>query len=122
MTEKLTPRVGDRVLVQTGASGGNSRTGDVRRIDEAGVLHVEVHGVHRPAEYWQYTKENVQVLDREPVEWPEGWEQYDGIRRGELVAAYHVPTNLVYTHRLPKDLLATGPEMIARWDELMGES
>jgi hypothetical protein len=111
--KKLTPRVGDRVLVK---SGGGSRTGDVRRISGA-VVFVEVHGVHRAGETWQYdTLDELTVVDREPVEWPEGWTRSKSVPDSHaLFLGGHVISKPILER-----ILATGPDMLARWDELVG--
>jgi hypothetical protein len=117
--KKLTPRVGDRVLVK---SGGGSRTGDVRRISGA-VIFVEVHGVHRAGETWQYdTLDELTVVDREPVEWPEGWEE-GGSHLARVVGWKDDDETVLWFGRSELErILATGPDMLARWDELFGEA
>jgi hypothetical protein len=58
---------------------------------------------------------HLEVLDREPVEWPQGWAGDDGYGN-----AYHEPSNVTVDRDELAELLATGPDMLARWDELMG--
>ena len=59
------------------------------------------------------------MVDREPIEWPEGWKPQQGF----AVARYfgdRVSAILLSKGDL-EHILATGPDMLERWDELVGD-
>lgn len=120
MTEKLTPRVGDRVIVKV---EGVTRAGVVVGFGHQEVgpdeshLMVELRIDGQPWAEWAY-ESDITVVDREPVEWPEGWKRW-----GDTTARWVGPANHLFICRKGAlaELLGTGPEMLARWDELMGE-
>jgi hypothetical protein len=111
MTEnKLTPRVGDRVIVKTGAY---TKIGNIIGLGSGGkYASVDIDG-------WGvsggFLTRGLTVVDRDPVEWPEGW----GRRALGLVTWLHGsrPLNLSRAELL--GLQRDIPDMLARWDELM---
>jgi hypothetical protein len=107
--KKLTPRVGDRVTLRL---NGRTYAGTVqdRSHDASGEWLVSVDGRGRGF----YASYELTVVDRDPVEWPEGWSD-DGYGH-----AYHEPSNCDFERDGLEQVLATGPDMLARWGELMG--
>ncbi len=117
--KKLTPRVGDRVIVAPGRIEDYTTIGRVIGAGE-GVQKWLVVLDHDNEGYW-FPDAELTVVDRDPVEWPEGWE-FDELNHILGTMAYHEPTNLALTKTMLASLLATGPDMLARWDELVGEA
>lgn len=113
MAEKLTPRVGDRVIARKGP-GSPHRTlaGTVKAIDADHVW--VVRDGHMDA--FGYDLCAIEVVDREPVEWPKGWTR-SSVYPGCASNGAHV-----YERYELEAILATGPEMLAKWSELMDES
>jgi hypothetical protein len=117
MTGKLTPRVGDRVIIAPGRIESFTAIGRVMRVE-----HNPVDGIvywvktdHDRTNRW-FPVEELTVVDRKPVEWPEGWSEYDKVQD----AAFCDYANVWVRKNDLAQLLATGPDMLARWDELMG--
>jgi hypothetical protein len=125
MNGKLTPRAGDRVLVSAGQACDHcsqkrtipSTTAVVLKpIGDMWATRLDQFG-HQPAgettgKLDVFYVERLTVVDREPVEWPQGW-------------AWGSPTTAIYASRAYsrfelQDILATGPAMLRDWDELMG--
>jgi len=73
MTEKkLTPRVGDRVIVNP--PSGRTYVGDVTAITGDRTerpFDVTIDGLGEPP--WRCRLNELTVVDRRPVEWPNGW-------------------------------------------------
>ena len=101
--KKLTPRVGDRVLFKI---DGVTNVGN--------VSHLDGEWADVDSSY-TYPLDDLTVVDRDPVEWPEGWSEYDS----DDGTAYSNYANVVIRKNELAQLLATGPDMLARWDELM---
>lgn len=123
--KKLTPRVGDRVLlvVHIDGKGLQTRIGTV--VEDVAAkwrgepyFRIQVDGI--TDDYWQMSQGSLTVVDREPVKWPEGWEPGDHYEWGPDSVAIHRNANLGFSKQNLIDILATGPDMLARWDELMG--
>lgn len=120
MAEKLTPRVGDRVIYKDSVAG--TRIGTVVEVfaDEGRQsvrIRMDERKDHFLNGFWTTQATNVQVVDREPVEWPEGWGKHSNCEAG-----LYLEDNGWYFNRSELELiLATGPDMLARWDELVGE-
>jgi hypothetical protein len=56
----------------------------------------------------------VTVVDRDPVEWPDGWEsERDDDVYNNIVEAEMTKADIEH-------ILATGQDMLDRWDELVG--
>ena len=74
---RLIPRVGDRVIVSRSRTGTGSRMGDVVEIDSEGGYRVDVHGW--PEMLIVNNADDLTVVDREPIEWPDVpcWEYGD---------------------------------------------
>jgi hypothetical protein len=110
MTEnKLTPRVGDRVLV---TANEQIRLGTVTALGSNGnYAAINIDGWGSAG---GFLTSRLEVVGRSLVEWPEGWE----IDHGD--AAYNKVADVVVTKDDLRVILATGPDMLARWDELVG--
>jgi hypothetical protein len=122
--KKLTPRVGDRVIakVHIEGVGMQTRTGSVFEDVTAKwrgepYFRVRIDGI--TDDVWQMSASALTVVDRDPVEWPEGWSD-DGARGILGPMVYPEPTNTAFTKLMLELVLATGPDMLARWDELVG--
>lgn len=118
MTEKLTPRVGDRVLVRFGTEGGPTYIGNVVDMGNNGqgtTAGVDVDGVGRRA-CWLH---ELEVIDREPVEWPEG---FGPSSMGHRYVAVRLADSSVFsmTRRELEQFAANVPDVLARWDDLVG--
>jgi hypothetical protein len=76
--KKLTPRVGDRVIVSAGEIPGSrdalvipTTTGSVDAVRGANVAVVVDAGPYNgPDRHWWFPFGRLTVVDREPVEWP----------------------------------------------------
>jgi hypothetical protein len=110
--KKLTPRVGDRVLVKTGAFTGVVTTyaANVIHVNASGDVHIHVPEVQESG-WWDVS--DLTVVDRQPVEWPEGWSRFSS----SMVAHRNQRT---FSRAELEDITQAGPDMLARWDELMG--
>jgi hypothetical protein len=110
--KKLTPRVGDRVLVIRGFDSQvtHSKCGWVRSFDKYGGPLVDVDGV---AERMMVPLPHLEGVDRQPVEWPEGWSRFSS----SMVAHRNQRT---FSRAELEDITQAGPDMLDRWDELMG--
>jgi hypothetical protein len=115
MSYKLTPRVGDRVTL---VKGGVTMVGNVERIWLNGrQADVAIDGWGMSS---GYPIELLTVVDRDPVEWPEGW-RLGGAHIDRLAGWYDDDdATLWFSRRELERILATGPDMLARWDELVG--
>lgn len=106
---ELTPRVGDRVIFKT---HGRTHVGEVDRFD----VSQRVASVLVP--YWSQSvwidPNELTVVDRD-IRWPEGWTRSSAYPNCVGNGAH------IYERYELESILATGPEMLARWDELMGE-
>ena len=114
--KKLTPRVGDRVLFTTYPNSPikHSRTGTVVATTAiAAQVKFDGGNLGNPNAPWEINKLYLTVLDREPVEWPDGWRP-----NGEDYA-YHAGLLIAVDKEALQELLRTGPDMLERWDELM---
>lgn len=109
--KKLTPRIGDRVLVKL-RRHTTSYIGNVVELFDDDRYRVKVDG--GPVGGLFADGLELTVVDRDPVEWPEGWER-DGVE-----FAYNRIADIVVDKSGLKEFLATGPDMLARWDELVG--
>jgi len=70
---------------------------------------------------YTYPLDHLTVVDRDPVEWPEGWRAADGWRDMPVpVARFEGRYVSLLTKADVERILATGPDMLARWDELVG--
>lgn len=126
MTEKkLTPRVGDRVLVEL---DGEYSTGRVVKA-APGIppkWHIELD---IPVGQWKafdegsrvHNRANITVLGREPVEWPEGWSLDDRDLELISVADYMNGARARFIS-LPalRRILAEGPWVVEHWRQLVG--
>ena len=118
MTDKLTPRVGDRVLAKVDIEGVGmqTRTGSVFEDVTAKwrgeqYFRVRIDGI--TDDVWQLSGRVLTVVDRDPVEWPEGWARFSS-------SMVSINDSRTFSRAELEDILATGPDMLARWDELMG--
>ena len=112
--KKLTPRVGDRVLV---TANEQIRLGTVTALGSNGnYAAINIDGWGSAG---GFLTSRLEVVGRSLGEWPEGWSD-DGSSSILGPMAYHEPTNTAYTKLMLELVLATGPDMLARWDELVG--
>lgn len=137
MTDKLTPRKGDRVLVSAGPIPNTdsldifpSTTGTVRGVDHD--LPQEPFMVELDAEWlsddrWRFPADRLEVLDRKPAEWPEGW----GVDEDGDVWYYSTNTGvgsqwvavdrpLSEQRATLEKLLQDIPQVLEQWDQLTG--
>jgi hypothetical protein len=125
---KLTPRVGDRVIVSAGEIPGSrdalvipTTTGSVDAVRGANVAVVVDAGPYNgPDRHWWFPFGRLTVVDREPVEWPDGWNK----RPSRRVGAVTVPDG-DYQPALSREAFdrIRGPEgdyVAEHWDELVG--
>lgn len=110
---RLTPRVGDRVLI---ISGGVTYAGNaIARKNADDEWLITVDGI---ASAFYRRIDGIEVRDREPVEWSEGWRTHDSPHERAVLS---VPGG--YAHILSKieieKILADGPYIIEHWDELI---
>jgi hypothetical protein len=109
--KKLTPRVGDRVLV---TANEQIRLGTVTALGSNGnYAAINIDGWGSAG---GFLTSRLEVVGRSLGEWPEGWSDYD---EGYVL---HEPSNVAIDKDNLKQLLATGPDMLERWDELVGGS
>jgi hypothetical protein len=118
MSDKLTPRIGDRVTFQF---AGRTHVGDLVHPATSSTMTTGYDPwtvlVDGSDQEWRISPEGLTVVDREPVAWPEGWD-----------VAFLEPTPAV---RLDMCVFMTrerfhrirGPEgdyVAEHWDELLG--
>lgn len=119
--KKMAPRVGDRVLVKV---YNQHRTASIEQtVDkyvfvrlDAAIIHPDSSAVAVDrfdlASGWGEDAE-ITVLSRQ---WPEGW------ANGSTYCAYHISSGTDFTRTEIEHVIATGPDMLARWHELKEEN
>lgn len=126
MTEKkLTPRVGDRVLFRE-ADVAKTYIGIVLNEDRTRLLpepifRVAIDGLKgKPGHNGVlYAKESeLTVVDREPKEWPRGWERHSK----RLAFVKVVNEALIMSREMIDKIVTDGPQILRDWPELMGDS
>jgi hypothetical protein len=113
MTEKkLIPRVGDRVIVKR---SGKTHAGNVvTRMNEDGEWLIEVDG--KTAGWYRHT-DDFTVVDREPVEWPKGWEKATSV--AGAVTWKGTESGVLLDRKRMERIVADGPYLLEHWDDLL---
>ena len=116
MSDKLTPRVGDRVIV---VHNNVTRTGSIARHYEntSPSWGVDLDGIDGPR--W-FSADQLEVVDREPVAWPEGWQTHN--RRVGLAFVKIAETReaFILSRSAIEKIVEDGPLVLESWDELVG--
>ena len=140
MTErKLTPIANDRVIVSAGEIPDtphriSTSSGVVERFDNKRKPNAWQVEFDDASAAW-FPADRLTVVDREPVEWPEGWgprvwEQRNGtgvicsVITSDKEARFWIADGVTVDVDFETlcRLAETVPEMVARWAELVGES
>ena len=121
--KKLTPRVGDRVTFQFDSK---TYVGNLVHPATSPTLTtgfdpwtVEVDGSD---EEWRVSPEALTVVDREPVEWPEGWGKAalaDSHWQVSVCESGHAGHVAYFSYEHLVKILEDGPRVLEEWDELV---
>jgi hypothetical protein len=95
-------------------------TGRVVSTNDTTTVGVELDT--NPIRDWWFSLDRVQVVDREPVEWPNGWSlrAVSGLSPIPVVDHPHGGT-LSLDRELIDKIVVDGPYVLENWDELVGE-
>ena len=120
MTEKkLTPRVGDRVTFQF---GGKTYAGNLVQPPTSPTMTTGYDPwtvvVDGSDEEWRISPSALTVVDRERVEWPEGWEKASSV--AGAVTWKGTEIGVLLDRKRMERIVADGPYLLEHWDELMG--